>query len=94
MATDGTGGGNTYFVTLLGATATVTELKNGSNASFGSYDIAYKDGLVYVPVPDYSNYPLVSNLVYIFDESGTQKSYSPVPVMSSSDAISNIGFYE
>ena len=84
-----TGFGNSYLVDLASSPATVTEIKNGST-SFGSLDIGYKDGLIYVP--DY--YSTMSNKVFIFDESGTQKSYSPVPVMSSSDAISNIGFYE
>ena len=84
-----TGFGNTYIVDLAASPATVNEVKNGS-ASFGSLDIGYKDGLIYVP--DY--YSTMSNKLFIFDASGFQQSYSPVSVMTSSDGISNIGFYE
>jgi YVTN family beta-propeller protein len=82
---------HSYLVTLTGTTATVTELK-ASGSSFGGGDIAYKDGLVYIPS---SNYSAKTSALYVLDASGSQESYSPVTVMaSSSDAMANIGFYE
>jgi hypothetical protein len=86
-----TGYGHTYLVNLSQSTAAVTELKDKANASFGSFDIAYKDDLIYVPVNSWN----VSNKLYVFDASGTQQSYSPISVMiAGTDNISNIGFYE
>jgi len=88
-----TGYSHTYRVALSGATATVSEL-TASGASFGSMDIALKDGLVYVPVSVTSDYISYSNYLYVLGEDGDQESYSPVSVMGSSESISNIAFYE
>ena len=88
-----TGYSHTYLVDLSGTSAVVTEL-SASGSSFGSLDIAYKDGLLYVPVANTSDYVNYTNYLYVFDASGTQESYSPVSVMSSSEGITNIGFYE
>jgi hypothetical protein len=84
-----TGYGHSYVVALSGSTGTATEVK-AAGTSFGSFDIAYKDGLVYVPSSDYSG----KNYLYVFTATGDQESYSPVSVMTSGDAITNIGFYE
>jgi hypothetical protein len=89
-----TGYGHSYFVTLSGSSASAAELKNSSGASFGGLDIANKDGLVYIPVAETSDYVSYKDYLYVLDSSGGQKSYSPVSVMSSSEGISNIGFYE
>jgi hypothetical protein len=88
-----TGYGHTYLE-VVSAGPTPTELKDSGNSAFGSLDIAYKNGLVYVPVAITSDYVSYSNKLFIFDASGFQQSYSPVSVMTSSDGISNIGFYE
>ncbi len=88
-----TGYGKTYLVALSGASAAASELKVGG-ASFGSLDIAAKDGLVYVPVAQTSDYVTFVDKLYVIDANGTQQSYSPVSVMTSADAVSNIGFYE
>ncbi len=80
---------HSYLVTLNGTTASSTELKvNG--AAFGGGDIAVQNGLIYIPVTDYT-----SSQLYIFDSNGTQASNSPLPVMQSgTDAIANIGFFQ
>jgi hypothetical protein len=85
---------HSYLVTLSGASAAVTELKSRGGNPFGSLDIAYKDGLVYVPVAETSDYVSYKNSLYVFDASGKQASFSPVSVMKQTDGISNIGFYE
>ena len=89
-----TGYGHTYLVALSGATASVTEIKSGSS-SFGSFSLAYNSStsLVYVPATIYSGNGS-SNQLYIFDASGNQQSYSPVSVMTSSDNIANVAFYQ
>jgi hypothetical protein len=85
-----TGYGHTYMIDLSGDSPAVTELK-ASGAPFGSLDIAYKDGLIYVPVPDYSG---DADRLYIFDAEGSQATYSPVSgVMGAGDTIANIAFY-
>jgi hypothetical protein len=82
---------HTYLVALSGAAAVVTELKAGG-ASFGSLDIDYTNGLVYVPFGDYTN---KTSRLYVFDGDGVQASYSPVTVMTTgTDLISNIALYE
>jgi hypothetical protein len=88
-----TGYGHSYLVDLSGASAVATELK-ASGAAFGSLDLAYKDGLAYIPVCDYSAYPDYTNYLYVLDASGTQTSYSPVSVMTKTDGICNLAFYE
>jgi hypothetical protein len=86
-----TGYGHTYLIDLSGDTPVVSELK-ASGTSFGSLDIAYKDGLIYVPVPDYGG---DTDRLYVFDAEGSQAAYSPVAgVMGAGDAIANIAFYE
>jgi hypothetical protein len=88
------GYGVTYLVSFSWSTATVAELKTSSGSSFGSLDIALKDGLVYIPLAVTTDYISYKNHLYVLDSSGAQTSYSPVSVMTSSDGISNIGFYE
>ncbi len=85
-----TGYGHSYLVDLSGDDPIATELLHGG-AAFGSLDIAYKDGLIFIPT---SGYGMSANLLYVFDEDGSMQSYSPVTVMNSSDSISNIAFYE
>lgn len=86
-----TGYGHSYRIDLSGASPVVSELK-ASGASFGSLDIAYKDGLIYVPVPDYSG---DTDRLYVFDAEGSQAEFSPVVgVVGAGDAIANIAFYE
>lgn len=82
---------HTYLVELSGKSASVSEIKS-SGTSFGSLSIAYNSssGLLYVPSTNYKG----TNKLYVFDESGDQKSYSPVSVMSSKDAIANVAFYQ
>ena len=82
---------HTYLVTLSGASASVTEIKAGTT-SFGSLSIAYNSasGLVYVPNNIYDS----SNQLYVFDASGNQQSYSPVSVMTPTDNIANVAFYQ
>jgi hypothetical protein len=89
-----TGYGHSYLVTLSGSSASTSELKTASGASFGSLDIAYKNALVYIPIAQTSDYISYSNKLYVLDESGKQASYSPVSVMKASEGLSNIGFYE
>jgi hypothetical protein len=89
-----TGSGHSYLVALTGTAAAVTELKSASGASFGALDIAYKDGLTYIPVAVTSDYISYKNYLYVLDSNAAQKSYSPVLAMTASDGISNIGFYE
>jgi hypothetical protein len=85
-----TGYGHTYLIDVSGDSPVVTEL-TASDASFGSLDIAYKDGLVYVPVPDYGG---DGDCLYVFDAAGSQASYSPVTgIMGPGDAVANIAFY-
>jgi hypothetical protein len=88
-----TGYGHTYRMHLAGSSATLMELQ-ASASSFGSMDIAVKGGLVYVPSSTTVDYITYSNRLYVFDESGAQQSYSPVSVMSSSQSVTNIAFYE
>jgi hypothetical protein len=89
-----TGYDHTYLVAFSGATATVTELKDRNDASFGSLDIAYKDGLAYIPYSVEASTAQFTNYLYVLDSTGAQESYSPVSVMTSSDSITNIAFYE
>jgi hypothetical protein len=89
-----TGYNHSYLVTISGSSATVTEFKNSSGSSFGALDIAYKGGLVYIPVAVTSDYISYKNYLYVLDASGAQKSYSPVSVMTASEGLSNIGFWE
>jgi hypothetical protein len=90
---------HTYLVDLSGSNAIVAEIKV-NDAAFGALDIAYRDGLVYVPVNlvTYdSNYTKTGNknYLYVFDAEGKSESYSPVSVMTdNTDGISNIGFFE
>jgi hypothetical protein len=85
-----TGYGHSYLVALSGLAATATELKASDGSSFGSFDIAFKDGLAYVPVNAWN----ASNEVYVFDASGVQSPFSPVAVMGAGDNITNVAFYE
>jgi hypothetical protein len=82
---------HTYLVTLSGTNASVSEIRAGTT-SFGSFSIAYNSssGLIYVPNNIYGT----SNQLYVFDASGNQQSYSPVSVMTSSDNIANVAFYQ
>jgi hypothetical protein len=89
-----TGYNHSYVIALSGTTATVTELKNSSGSSFGALDIAYKGGLVYIPVAVTTDYVSYKNYLYVLDGSGAQKSYSPVSVMTTTEGLSNIGFWE
>lgn len=95
-----TGYGHSYLVSISGTDASSKELYTGSSSSFGSLDIAYKDGLVYIPVASSSDYINYTNCLYVLDSSGAQKTYSPVYAMGSSSSatstqsLSNIGFYE
>jgi hypothetical protein len=88
-----TGYGHTYRVDLSGAVPSVVEL-TASGSSFGSMDIACKDGLVYIPASATSDYISYSNFLYVLGEDGEQEPYSPVAVMGSSESVTNIGFYE
>jgi hypothetical protein len=87
---------HTYFVDLSGDDPVSSEVLCGG-ASFGSLDIAYKDGYVYVPAALYNadEYWFESSL-YVFDASGVSASFSPVDVMvwENVEMISNIAFYE
>jgi hypothetical protein len=86
-----TGFDHSYLVTLSGAAATVSELIAGG-ASFGGYDIAYKDGLAYIPVGTLAT---KTSQLFVVDATGAQQAYSPVSVMETgTDMITNIGFYE
>jgi len=82
---------HTWLITL-GSTVTVTELKDGA-ASFGGGDLAESNGLVYVPMSTTTDYVHYTNQLYIFDESGTEQSYSPVSVMTSADNFTNLAFF-
>jgi hypothetical protein len=84
---------HTYLVDLSGDTAVASEVLY-EDASFGSLDIAYRDGLVYVPATVTSDYISYTNYLYIVGEDGKVQSYSPISVMGSSESISNIAFYE
>ena len=89
-----TGYGNTYRITFSGGAATAAELLAGG-ASFGSFDLACKGGLVYIPSAVTSDYVSYSNQLYILDAGGAQAAWSPVTVMpTATDAISNLAFYE
>ncbi len=88
-----TGYGHSYLIDLSGAAPAIAELSS-SGSSFGSLDIAYKDGLVYIPVSATSDYISYSNCLYVLGEDGAQESFSPVAVMGSSESVSNIAFYE
>jgi YVTN family beta-propeller protein len=87
---------HTYLITLSGSAATVTEIKAGSS-SFGSSSLAYNStsGLVYVPY-QYNGYSKVNavNKLYVIDTNGNQQSYSPVSVMTPTDNIANVAFYQ
>jgi len=85
-----TGYGHTYRIDLSGAAVAVAEL-TASGASFGSLDIGYRDGLVYVPA---SGYQTSTNYLYVFGEDGVQEAFSPVSVMEIGDGLSFIAFYE
>lgn len=89
-----TGYGHSYLVDLSGPSAAISELSSSSGLSFGSLDIAYKDGLVYIPVTITTNYIIYQNYLYVLGEDGSMQSYSPVSVMGSSESITNIAFYE
>jgi hypothetical protein len=82
--------GHTYLISLTNGAATVSEIKAGTK-SFGFLDVAYNSssGLVYVPTNNGTN-----NLLYVFDASGTQQAYSPVTVMTNSEYIANVAFYQ
>jgi hypothetical protein len=80
-----------YLVALSGTSATVTPLTDSlpSGASY-NYSIAYSNGLIYVPVNNYSAY---ASWLHIFNTNGTQ-AHSPVSVMTGTDNLANIAFYQ
>ena len=80
-----TGYSGTWLVTLSGALANASQLLPS-----GSFSIACKGGLVYVPVNTWG----VSNKLYVFDSTGVAQSYSPVSVMAAADNIANVAFYQ
>ena len=88
-----TGNGHTWLVTLSGATASVKEITS-AGTSFGSLDLTESQGLIYVPTDATSDYVHYTNYLYIFNESGTMQSYSPVSVMTSADGFTNLAFYQ
>ncbi len=84
------GYGVSYILELGAEEAVIQEVK-AEGQSFGSYDIAYKDGLIYVPGPDYGK---TNNRLYIFDESGNHSSASPLSVLNDGGkTLANICFY-
>jgi hypothetical protein len=85
-----TGDSNTYRIDLSGASPAVYELTI-SGSSFGSGDIAYKDGLVYIPS---SGWGTSANHLYVLGEDGVEETYSPVLVMETGDGFNSIAFYE
>lgn len=85
------GGSCTYFVTLSGASAAASEIKNGS-ATFGSFYMAYKDGVVYIPYVDYGT---GYNYLFGITASGVQDTFSPLKVMTqTTDGIAGVAFFE
>ncbi|HUX39635.1 MAG TPA: hypothetical protein VMV83_00595 [Rectinemataceae bacterium] len=90
-----TGNGHTWLITLSGSTASASEIK-ANGTSFGSLDLAEKNGLICMP-SDATNYsvtpPTNINSLYVFDETGVMASYSPVSVMTSTDGFTNLAFY-
>jgi hypothetical protein len=89
------GAGHTYYVSLSG-TASATEILAASSA-FGSFSIAYDsaNNLVYVPYNVYSS-TNATNLLYVFQgtTAATQQGYSPVTVMTKTDNLANVAFYQ
>lgn len=88
-----TGNGHTWLVTLSGAAASVKEITS-TGTSFGSLDLTESLGLIYVPTDATSDYVHYTNYLYVFNESGTMQSYSPVSVMTSADGFTNLAFYQ
>lgn len=95
-----TGYGHTFRIDLSAQTPVAVEIMDSDGASFGSGDIAYKDGMAYVPVnlSTYDNsYKLTGskNYLYVFDPSAATVTVTKVHVMTDDeDSISNIAFYE
>lgn len=88
-----TGFDHSYLVDIAGSAASVSEL-SAAGSSFGGLDIAYDAGLVYIPCSRTADWITYDNKLFIMDESGDQRSFSPVSVMGPSASVTNIAFYE
>jgi len=82
---------HTYLVDLSGSTPSTTEILSGSTA-FGNSSLVLKDGTVYVPTSDFST--PAANQLFAFDSSGKAVTSSPFTVLTTTDWVSNVAFYE
>lgn len=85
-----TGTGHTWLITLSGANASVSEIKSGMT-SFGSLDIAEKNGTIYVPTSNYASN--ASNVLYSFSENSPSSTCVGQSIMTGTDWLSNLAFY-